>query len=327
MNWIELSIYTTEEGIEAVCARLDMLGIKETSIEEDARSVEAFLKQSAALWDFADFQSLAAKNGPCVKAYLADLPKNLELVERIRESFQTLREMDVGIDLGSLEIEVRTVDEEDWANSWKAYYKPIKVGEKLLIRPAWETEFDAEGRTVVSVDPGMAFGTGTHPTTRMCMELMENRVKSGSSMLDLGCGSGILSVTALLLGAQSAIAVDIDPVAQKVTMENAALNDISKDTYEVLIGNLLADAALVEKIAQITYDTVCANIVASVIIALAPLIPRFLKKNGTFITSGIILERLDEVESALHTHGLETEKRITSEGWAALEMKIRETLQ
>jgi ribosomal protein L11 methyltransferase len=158
------------------------------------------------------------------------------------------------------------------------------------------------------------------------MELMENCVKSGSSMLDLGCGSGILSVTALLLGAKSAIAVDIDPVAQKVTRENAALNGIPNGTYEVLIGNLPADTALVEEIAQNTYDTVCANIVASVIIALAPLIPRFLKKNGTFITSGIILERLDEVETALHTYGLETEKRITSEGWAALEMKIRETL-
>jgi len=324
MNWIELTIHTTEEGIEAVCARLDMLGIKETSIEEDAHSVEAFLKQSAALWDFADFQSLAAKNGPCVKAYLADLPENLELVGRIKESFRILRGTDVGLDLGSLEIEARTMDEEDWANSWKAYYKPVKVGEKLLIRPAWETEFDAEGRTIVSVDPGMAFGTGTHPTTRMCMELMENSVKSGGSVLDLGCGSGILSVTALLLGAKSAVAVDIDPVAEKVTKQNAALNGIPNDTFEVLIGNILSDEALIKKIEQNTFDTVCANIVASVIITLAPLIRRFLKPNGTFITSGIILERLDEVESTLCENGLETEKRITSEGWAALEMKIRE---
>ncbi len=319
-----MTIHTTEEGIEAVCARLDMLGIKETSIEEDAQSVEAFLKQSAALWDFADFQSLAAKNGPCVKAYLSDLPENLELVGRVRESFRMLRGTDVGLDLGSLEVEARTVDEEDWANSWKAYYKPVKVGEKLLIRPAWETEFDAEGRVIVSVDPGMAFGTGTHPTTRMCMELMESGVKNGGSMLDLGCGSGILSVTALLLGAKSALAVDIDPVAEKVTKENAALNGIQNGDFEVFIGNLLTDGALVDKISQKTYDTVCANIVASVIIALAPLVPRFLKQNGSFITSGIIVERLDEVESALRESGFETEKRIISEGWAALEMKLRE---
>ncbi|MCE5234582.1 MAG: 50S ribosomal protein L11 methyltransferase [Eubacteriales bacterium] len=319
MNWIELSIATTEEGIEAVCARLDMLGIAQTCIEESAESVEAFLKDTAAYWDFADFQALAAKNGPCVKAYLADLPENRALVDEVKESFRALRGMDVGIDLGSLEVAARTVDEEDWANNWKAYYKPVKVGEKLFLRPSWETEFDAGGRTVVSVDPGMAFGTGTHPTTRMCMELLESCVKKGDVMLDLGCGSGILSVTALLLGAKHALAVDIDPVARKVTRENAALNGIPEESCEVLVGNLLEDETLVEKITQ-GYDVVCANIVASVIVALAPLVPRLLKQSGTFIASGIIEERLGEVERALHENGLATGKCVVSEGWAALRM-------
>lgn len=321
MNWIELTIHTTSEGIEAVCARLDMLGISQTSIEEGADGVEAYLKDTAVLWDFADFQALASRNGPCVKAYLANLEENRALVGLVKESFRALRGEDVGLDLGSLEVEVRTVDEEDWANNWKAYYKPIEVGEKLFIRPSWENDFDAQGRVVVSVDPGMAFGTGTHPTTRMCMELLEQSVTAGDDMLDLGCGSGILMVTALLLGCKSAIAVDIDPVAQKVTHENAVLNRVSDDTYEMLVGNLLEDRVLVDKIAVRTYDVVCANIVASVIIALAPLVPRFLKRDGAFIASGIILEKLADVERALHENGLVTEKLITSEGWAALKMK------
>lgn len=325
MNWIEITIHTSKDGVDAVSARLDMLGIAQVSIEEDAASVEAALKESAVLWDFADFQALASKNGPCVKAYLADLPENRALVGQVRESFRALRGEDVGLDLGSLEVEVSTVDEEDWANNWKAYYKPLKVGEKLLIRPSWETEFDAEGRIVVSVDPGMAFGTGTHPTTRMCMELLEQSIREGADMLDLGCGSGILSVTALLLGAASALAVDIDPVAEKVTRENAALNGVPEGNYEVLVGNLLSDDALAARLAQKAYDVVCANIVASVIIALAPLVPRFLKDDGAFIASGIILERLEEVETALHENGLVTERSITSEGWAALKMKKRES--
>ena len=150
----------------------------------------------------------------------------------------------MGIDLGSLRFVVRMTDEEDWANNWKIYYKPLKIGERLLVRPSWESLSDAEGRTVLSLDPGMAFGTGSHHTTRMCLQYLEKTVKEGDMLLDLGCGSGILSIAGVLLGAKSALAVDIDPIAEKIAYENAEINGVLRDRYEVRIGDVLTDDAL-----------------------------------------------------------------------------------
>ena len=324
MKWIEMTVFTTEQGLDAVAARFDMLGIQQVVIEQGKESIEAFLNETAKYWDYADTDELVAGEEPCVKAYLADAGENMELVHAAEASFDELRKMDVGIDLGSLRFVVRMTDEEDWANNWKIYYKPLKIGERLLVRPSWEALSDAEGRTVLSLDPGMAFGTGSHHTTRMCLQYLEKTVKEGDMLLDLGCGSGILSIAGVLLGAKSALAVDIDPIAEKIAYENAEINGVLRDRYEVRIGDVLTDDALRAGLAAQQYEVITANIVASVIIALLPVVPPLLKEGGAFITSGIIRDRLDEVKETILANGLTIESEDISEEWCAiLARKVR----
>ena len=324
MKWIEMTVFTTEQGLDAVAARFDMLGIQQVVIEQGKESIEAFLKETAKYWDYADTDELVAGEEPCVKAYLSDAGENMELVHAAEASFDELRKMDVGIDLGSLRFVVRMTDEEDWANNWKIYYKPLKFGERLLVRPSWESLSDAEGRTVLSLDPGMAFGTGSHHTTRMCLQYLEKTVKEGDMLLDLGCGSGILSIAGVLLGAKSALAVDIDPIAEKIAYENAEINGVLRDRYEVRIGDVLTDDALRAGLAAQQYEVITANIVASVIIALLPVVPPLLKEGGAFITSGIIRDRLDEVKETILANGLTIESEDISEEWCAiLARKVR----
>ena len=317
MKWMEVTVFTTEQGLDAVCGRLDMLGINQVMIEQGRESIEQFLHDTAKYWDYADMDALVASEEPCVKAYIADVADNRATVKAIEESFEELRGMDVGIDLGSLNIVVRLTDDEDWENNWKIYYKPLEIGERLLVRPSWEQAEDTD-RTVLSLDPGMAFGTGSHHTTRMCLECLEKTVKDGDDMIDLGCGSGILSIGALLLGAKEALAVDIDPIAEKIAYENAAMNDITPDNYTVLIGDVLSDAELQEKLCAKQYDVVAANIVASVIIELTKLVPRMIKPDGHYIMSGIIGERLDEVLAALDENGFEVLEVRAGDDWRAV---------
>lgn len=317
MKWMEVTVFTTEQGLDAVCGRLDMLGINQVMIEQGRESIEQFLHDTAKYWDYADMDALVASEEPCVKAYIADVADNRATVKAIEESFEELRGMDVGIDLGSLNIVVRLTDDEDWENNWKIYYKPLEIGERLLVRPSWEQAEDTN-RTVLSLDPGMAFGTGSHHTTRMCLEFLEKTVKDGDDMIDLGCGSGILSIGALLLGAKEALAVDIDPIAEKIAYENAAMNGITPDNYTVLIGDVLSDAELQEKLCAKQYDVVAANIVASVIIELTKLVPRMIKPDGRYIMSGIIGERLDEVLAALDENGFEVLEVRAGDDWRAV---------
>ena len=317
MKWMEVTVFTTEQGLDAVCARLDMLGINQVMIEQGRDSIEKFLHDTAKYWDYADMDALVASEEPCVKAYIADVADNKATVKAIEDSFAELRSMDVGIDLGSLNTMVRLADDEDWENNWKIYYKPLEIGERLLVRPSWE-EADDAGRIVLSLDPGMAFGTGSHHTTRMCLELLEKTVKDGDDMIDLGCGSGILSIGALLLGAKEALAVDIDPIAEKIAYENAAMNGITKDNYTVLVGDVLSDEVLRARLCEKKYDVVAANIVASVIIELTKIVPDMIKPDGMYIMSGIIGERLDEVLAALDENGFEVLEVRAGDDWRAV---------
>ncbi len=322
MKWMEVTVFTTEQGLDAVCARLDMLGISQVMIEQGRESIEQFLHDTAKYWDYADMDALVTSEEPCVKAYIADVEDNRATVKAIEDSFAELKNMDVGIDLGSLNIVVRLTDDEDWENNWKVYYKPLEIGERLLVRPSWESMEDT-GRIVLSLDPGMAFGTGSHHTTRMCLELLEKTVKDGDEMVDLGCGSGILSIGALLLGAKSALAVDIDPVAEKIARENAAMNGITGDEYTVLTGDVLSDSSLQERICEKKYDVVAANIVASVIIQLTKLVPGMIKPDGRYIMSGIIGDRLDEVLAALDENGFEVLEVRSGEDWRAVMARLK----
>ena len=203
------------------------------------------------------------------------------------------------------------VSEEDWANNWKAYFKPLPIGDKLLIRPTWEPAENDQGRVMLSIDPGMAFGTGGHDTTRLVLETLEKYITSDTDLLDVGCGSGILSIAALLLGARRAMGVDIDPLAVKTARENGLINHLSEPRYTIVEGDL------VEQISG-QYDVVCANIVADAIIALSPSISRFLKPGGVYITSGIIDTREEDVQAALAACGFVVTERRERGGWLCL---------
>ncbi len=208
-------------------------------------------------------------------------------------------------------LSTRTVREADWANNWKQFFKPLPVGEKLLILPTWETDENREERAVLHIDPGMAFGTGGHETTRLVLETLEKTVKTGDRFLDIGCGSGILSIAALLLGASSAFGVDIDPLAVKTAQENGALNNMTPPRYTIVEGDL-ADKVTGQ------YDVVAANIVADAIIALSPAVPAFLKEGGVYVVSGIIDVREQDVVTALAACGFAVAERYEQRGWVCL---------
>lgn len=212
------------------------------------------------------------------------------------------------------EVVTTAISEEDWANNWKQYFKPLRIGEKLLICPTWDTVDDAEGRTVLNIDPGMAFGTGGHETTRLVLEAMEAVITEDTTVLDVGCGSGILSIAALLLGAKSALAVDIDALAVKTAIENGALSGFEAPRYTVVEGDL------VDKVSG-QFDLVVANIVADAIIMLSPAVKPFVKADGVYIVSGIIDTREAEVVEALNACGFVIEQRFEQRGWLCMVCK------
>ena len=219
-------------------------------------------------------------------------------------------------------VETRVIADEDWENNWKQYYKPLPIGEKLVVVPAWE-EQPADGRIPLRLDPGLIFGTGSHATTRMCLEAIETLAGSGKRVLDLGCGSGILSIGALVLGCKEAVGCDIDPKAPDVAMDNAALNGIGADRFRVYAGDILSDQGMRASLGR-NFDIVLANIVADVILPLAPLSREFLAPGGTFVTSGIIDGRQDEIEHALKKAGYSIEKHYCEEEWHCFVCSVRE---
>lgn len=323
MKWLEVTVSTTDEGADIVSARLSMLGINEVSVVQGHDEVERLMNDAVKYWDYAD--DAAVNNQPAVKAYLPILPENAGMTEKIEASMKELAAMEgeIGIPLGSLEVTTGEVDEEDWANNWKAYFKPIKVGDKLTVCPVWEETEDDGSRAILRIDPGMAFGTGAHHTTRMCLEFLEKDLKKGDSVIDIGCGSGILSASAILMGAKEALAIDIDPVATKIAAETAENNSIDIMRYTVYTGDILSDKQIREAATRKKYDIVLANIVANVIIALAPLVPELMHEDSVFISSGIIDDRLDEVIEALENNGLSVKEVRSGDDWRALEARLK----
>ena len=210
------------------------------------------------------------------------------------------------------EIILNQCKNEDWENNWKQYFHPIPVGEKLLIRPTWEDEFEAGDRKVLNIEPGLAFGTGSHETTRLCLETLEKHIHEGTTVLDIGCGSGILSIAALLLGAEKAVGVDIDALAVKTAIENGEVNNFKEPEYTILQGNLT------DKVSG-KFDVVVANIVADVIIMFCKDVASFMKDDALFITSGIIDTREQDVIDAFNKYGFEIKARHTKGGWVCFE--------
>ncbi len=317
MDWIEVTLYTSADGIEPVCGRLYQLGINGVSIEDEA-DFKDFLENNRACWDYVDEELEKSMHKETnVKFYLTNTAEGLETLALVRQSIEELSLLDKNSSFGRLETELSNLSEEDWANNWKQYFHTLNIGDRIIVKPEWENCDAADGKIVYSINPGMSFGTGSHHTTKMCIEELEKAVKPGCHMLDLGCGSGILSHISLLLGAADAFAVDIDPVAVEIAYQNAELNDIPEGKFTAEAGNVLDNDELRGKILSSKYDVVAANIVADVIIALAPLAYEATADDGTFITSGIIEDRMDDVKKALKAAGFEIVKTDRSADWAA----------
>ncbi len=314
MNWLQIAIHTTAEGIDPVCNALTAVGIVGFEIE-DKDDFNTFLEENHQYWDYVDESLYREKQGETkVKVYIEDDSAAQEKKALIRSALDAIK--DEG-NYGDLECTTENLAQEDWENSWRQYFKPLYVGDNIIIKPHWESVENAEGKLVFEIDPGMTFGSGQHETTRMCVEALEKVIKKGMTVADLGCGSGILSIISLLLGASFAYAADIDPNCMKTAYENAALNNVGRDIYTVECGNVLSDRALQKKLSDRKYDIVVANIVADVIIPLSGMARSFMKQGGYFICSGIIDFREPEVERALRENGFITEEIKHDGDWYA----------
>jgi len=319
MEWTEVNIYTASEGIELLCAKLMDIGIKGFVIQ-DAGDFNEFLENKDGKWDYIDEDLMGLSDCETrITVYLPSNSQGADMLLSIRAMLAELKETDTDGIYGRLEAELSSIREEDWANNWKQYFKPVKIGEKLVIKPSWE-EYENDGsRIILEIDPASSFGTGQHHTTRLCLELLEKSLNSGDRILDMGCGSGILSIGAMLLGAESAVAVDIEQNAAETAMENAVKNNISPEKYETFYGNILTDEKLADRI-DAKYDVIAANIVADVLIAMKDHFVRYIKKGGILIVSGIIEERMHEVIDALEGVGFRDPEINVQEGWAAVKL-------
>ena len=324
MNWIEISITTTSQGIEPVCGNLYQLGITGLQIE-DADDFKDFLENNHQFWDYVDEDLIKEKEKEtCIKVYVSDNASGNDMLIAIKQAMENLKNYDVNGEYGKLEISLGNLSEEDWANNWKKYFHPMNIGNKILIKPEWEDLTEQTDRIVFNINPGMTFGTGSHYTTQLCIEELENYIDCDKKVLDLGCGSGILSVISLMLGAKSALAVDIDPNCIDIAYQNAKRNNVDIQNYDVISGNILNDESVCQYIEKNKYNVVLANIVADVIIESLPLVKRVISEDGIFITSGIIEDRIDDVKNALLENNFEILKINRRKDWAAMVAVLKE---
>lgn len=301
MNYYEVTINTASEEIDSVCAHLEEIGIEGFIIEDEA-DFKSFLEENTQYWDYVDDELASKYNGLSrVKLYLEENSNGEETLRTVKAEYP--------------QCTIASVKDSDWENNWREFYKPIKTGKKLIVVPEWE-KVPELGRIPLFLDPGLIFGTGSHATTKMCLEAAERFSCPGVKVLDLGCGSGILGIAALVLGCDSSTGADIDPKAPDVAAANAALNGIGRDRFKVYAGDVLSDKSLAAELGT-GYNIVFANIVADVIIALAPKVRSFMADGAVFICSGIIDGRNEETEAALQKAGFTIEEHLHLEEWNA----------
>ena len=302
MNWLEITVETAPATIETVAARLTAGGFADLVIE-DQTEFEDFLQENRSCWDYIDEDLQKQLEGLSrIKLYLEDT--DTAGMERLQKLLEQL----------GLAMQVSTMGETNWEESWKDNYPPQEVGETLVVLPYWLEEYETDRKKVI-LDPGLTFGTGAHPSTQMVMETMEETDLKAAACLDLGSGSGILSITALRLGAKSTVGMDIDPKAEGIARENAAYNGFAAPEFVALTGNVTADRKLMDRLAADRYDLLLVNIVADVIIGLAPVLPQFMDENTLLICSGILDTRLEDVTTALQKAGLTVTKTKAKEDW------------
>ncbi len=312
MKWYEVKITISEEACDAVSEMLNTIGASGVSIN-DPNEIRREVQKSESL-DYADDEFLnSLGEDVIINAYFQGELKINELLELVKEKLSFVSNF---LDIGLGTIEYQEVDDEDWATGWKKYYKPFNISDNVIIKPTWEKLEDTDDEIVIELDPGMAFGTGTHETTKMCAQLLEKVVKKDDIVLDVGCGTGILSIIAAKLGAAHVNAIDIDEVAVRVTKENCDLNNVG-NKVEAHVG-ILADFGFEMA------DIVVANIIANVIIDISNIIKYYLKAGGKLLTSGIIKERKLEVIDTYLQKGFVVEDIQEMGEWVAILFKCQD---
>lgn len=330
MQYTEITIFTTSIGADLVVDKLSEMGFDGFTVEDGA-DIEALLREKDHYWwDYVDESVLAMRGQePNVKLYVQAGEDEAQTIRDVEAALSALREESQGVlDVGRLALKTRTVDDEEWKDKWKEYFKPVHITRRIVVKPTWESYTAKPDEIVIEIDPGRAFGTGAHPTTAMCVRLLETYLapgpqgepresgaaaqgeQSAQSVLDVGCGSGILSVAASLLGARRVTAVDIDPLAVEVTAENAQLNAV-RDKLDIYQGDLTKGLAMKAEI-------VVANLMAELIVTLSGSVKQHLKSGGIFISSGILTEKREMVEQALISQGFTVAKVLEEDGWCAL---------
>lgn len=307
MRWIE-AVLPAEGDTDALCAALAELGVG-GMVVEDEQEFQDFLENNRQYWDYVDEELSTSLSGVSrVKFYLSDDEEGQVVLAAVRGA--------------GYAPEISFVEDSDWENNWKEFYKPIEIGEKLVIVPEWEEYGDTE-RRVLRMDPGLIFGTGSHATTRMCLEAVEKLAHPGMRTLDLGCGSGILGIAALLFGSDAVVGCDIDPKAPDVACANAALSGFQGDMFKIYAGDVLTDAGMRRTLGT-GYELVLANIVADVIIPLSALVRQFMAPGAKFVCSGVIDGREDEVITALEKNGLRILEHKRAEEWNCFITEVAE---
>lgn len=319
MEWFEVTIHTDTRAIDLVTALLIDAGIDCFAVE-DREDFAAFLEDTEIYWDYVDEDLMKEKSQQetMFKIYMENSQESFKTLKVVEKSLKELKQRDENNEYGTLELDVGNIrPQEDWENNWKQYFKPFTVGEKFVIKPSWEEYDQSTDRIILEIDPASSFGTGSHDTTQLCMCELEKYIEKESKVLDMGVGSGILSIAAHLLGANNITAVDIDENCIKTAIENGEKNGIRLKTF---CGDIVKDKELCDKIGS-EYDIIVANIVADVIIAMAKIFKDKLKDNGVLITSGIINTRGDEVQVAIENAGFEILSRTQQNDWIEITAK------
>ncbi|MBK5246233.1 MAG: 50S ribosomal protein L11 methyltransferase [Peptostreptococcaceae bacterium] len=323
MKYIEIVIYTSVEGIEPVTNMLKGMGI-EGIIIENPKDLEEFMdKKNSYDWDYIDDKVMELKDAePNIKFYLEPTKKGNKQLDTIKIKAMTLKSKEyegvfgLGVTLGRMYVDNKIVDDEDWKENWKEFFKTVRVTEKIIIKPSWEDyEKEKQDDIIIEIDPGMAFGTGTHATTSLCLKLIEKYLKKGDFVLDVGCGSGILSISSSFLGADKTLGVDIDPIAVAISRENVELNKLA-DRVEIIEGDLAKGVCF-------EADIVAANLMADLVMMLTEDVAKHLKAEGIYISSGILLEKQFMVVEKIRSCHFEIIEILEQDGWCAIAARYK----
>lgn len=315
LKWVCLTITTKSEAVEAISYALTNIGIQTLEINDPNDIISMIDRKNKSNWDYIDEKLLQNKDTEevLIKAYLSEDSSYEEKIIQIQDSLNNIKQF---LDIGKGTIKTEILNEEEWSNAWKKYYKPIKIGNNMVIKPSWERYSSANDKEIIiEMDPGMAFGTGTHETTSMCLELLEKYIQKDNIIFDIGCGSGILGIAGAKLGASQVTAVDLDKTAIKVAKNNVKINGV-ENIIKLYEGNLL-------DVITNKADILVSNIIADVIIELSQTVLDFLKPNGLFIVSGIIKERLQDVKTAMNNNGLDIIDIYHKGEWCAMAAKMK----